>query len=88
MWLKYFVTSCFPYPFLSDTAGELHHTQKAALGHILEKGVAVETWPASEENICTIFDGQAIVQAKTFGDLAQIFSSTCLSLYTRRCRIR
>ena len=30
----------FPVPLsLGDTAGELHHTQKAALGHILEEGV-------------------------------------------------
>ena len=36
----------FPVPLsLADTAGELHHTQKAALGHVLEKGVTVKCSP-------------------------------------------
>ena len=69
--------------------------------HVLEKGVTVQTLPASEENICTILDDQALVQAigkpksaRTFGDLAQMFSSTVLSqlsekaLSTCKCRIR
>ena len=85
----------FPVPLsLADTAGELHHTQKAAFRklHVLEKGVTVETLPASEEKICTTLDDQALVQAigkpksaRTFGDLAQIFSSTCLSYLKKLC---
>ena len=83
----------FPVPLsLSDTAEELHHAQKAALGHVLENGVTVETLPASEENICTILVDRALVQAigkpksaKTFGDLAQMFSSTCLSYLKKPC---
>ena len=80
---------------LADTAGELHHTQKAAFGHILEKGVTVETLLASEEKHCTILNGQALVQeigkqknAKTFGDLAQMFSSTCLIYLKKACHRR
>ena len=34
----------FPVPLsLEDTAGELHHSQKSALGQILEAGISVET---------------------------------------------
>ena len=83
----------FPVPLsLADTAGELHHTQKSALGQILEAGTSVEKLPASDINTCTIIDGQALVQAtgkpksaNTFGDLAQIFSSTCLSYMKKPC---
>ena len=83
----------FPVPLsLADTAGELHHTQKSDLGQILEAGTSVEKLPASDINTCTIIDGQALVQAtgepksaNTFGDLAQIFSSTCLSYMKKPC---
>ena len=83
----------FPVPLsLADTAGELYHAHKAALGNVLEKGVTVETLPTSEENTCTIIDDQALVQAigksksaKTFGDLSQMFSSTCLSYLKKPC---
>ena len=54
----------FPVPLsLADTAGELHHSQKSALGQILEAGISVETLPVSDVNTCTILDGQALVQA-------------------------
>ena len=60
--------------------------------HVLEKGVTVETLPASEENKCTILDDQALVQAigkpksaRTFVDYAQMFSSTCLSYLKKPC---
>ena len=83
----------FPVPLsFADTAGELHHSQKSALGQILEAGISVETLPVSDVNTCTILDGQALVQAigkpksaKTFGDLARIFSSTCLSYMKKPC---
>ena len=39
---------------LADTAGELHHSHKPALGLILEAGISVETLPVSDVNTCTI----------------------------------
>ena len=79
---------------LADMAGELHQTQKSALYQILDADISVETLPVSDVNTCTILDVQALVQttgkpkfANTFGDLARIFISTCLS-YTRKPCIR
>ena len=83
----------FPVPLsLADTAGELHHIQKSALGKILEVGISVETLPASDVDTCTILDSQTIAQASgklksanTFGDLARMFSSTCFSYMRKPC---
>ena len=55
--------------------------------HVLEKGVTVETLPASEEKICTTLDDQALGtsnwKTKVREDIW--FSSTCLSYLKKLC---
>ncbi len=76
-----------PVPLsLADTAGQLRHSDKAALSHILEENVLEDTIPVTLAQTCTIIDGQALVQAMgkpsgcaTFGDFADSFASKVFS---------
>ena len=73
-----------PVPLaIADTAGHLQYTNNAAFGKLLVEDVNVDTLPTAELKICTIVDGQALVQAmgkptgsKTFGSDVHILEST------------
>ena len=83
-----------PVPLsLADLSGQLHSTNKAALGQILqEKVTAPEKLPPTDLKKCAIIDGQALVQAlgkpvgaKTFGDLADAFVASVFSFFDDTC---
>ena len=82
-----------PVPLsLADSSGQLRTCDKAALQHILEEGVCVDTLSAAAITTCTIIDGQALVQAlgrpsscSTFGAFADIFAARVFAFLDSNC---
>ena len=77
---------------LADTAGNLHPTNKAALGKIMEEGVTAEVFPVSALKTCSISDGQDLGQAigkppgaTSSGDLADAFNTSVFSHFNQNC---
>jgi hypothetical protein len=72
---------------LANTDGSLHSTNKSILANMLTKDVDTPATVPLPEESCLLIDGQALVLSigkpqgmKTFGDFANIFTSTVFKM--------
>ena len=73
--------------YLVTTSGNLHSTNRAVLAYILAQQVQTPATVILDEPSCLLIDGQVLVMALgkppdiiTFGDYANIFTSTVLEM--------
>lgn len=83
-----------PVPLsIADTNRNLRSTAKSVLSKILTENIGiVNTLPNSELSSCVIIDGPALIQAlgkpsnaKTFGDLAEVFCENVFKHFSNTC---
>jgi len=79
-------------PSLTTLDGQLRTTNKAALSHLLTDAHVLKELPTTDNTTCVVIDGMALVQAigkpakaKTFGDLADIFTKNVFKSFSATC---